>query len=233
MKINKLTPFLILILVCVSMSLYAQSEEERKLDQFNRIEVSGSFDLVLTQGDEETAVIELSSVNNELVITEVEDNTLNISLKKGARYSKGPAVRITIIYKELKSLYNAGSSSIVCQSEITGESFEFKNSGSGLAKIPMLKVAALSVEISGSGGVDMGGTANEQEIRINGSGNINGFDLISEVSKIHITGSGDAQVHVKERLDAKLIGSGSVRYKGTVKAPSVSVLGSGSVKRAS
>jgi intein/homing endonuclease len=233
MNISKLTTILVLILVCVSIPLYAEAEEERKLDQFDRVEVSGSFDLVFTQGDEGFAVIEQSSVNRELIITEVEDNTLKISLKKGTRYSKGPAARITITYKELKSIYNSGSSSIICESEITGQSFEFRNSGSGMAKIPMLKVAALSVEISGSGGVNVGGTADEQEIKINGSGSINGFELISEVSKINIAGSGDAQVHVKERLDAKLIGSGSVRYKGTVKAPSVSVLGSGSVKRAS
>lgn len=229
MKTSKLIACFIFWLFFIQ--LQAQELERRKLAPFSKVSIHGGFDIVLIQDEEEAVIIEESKIDTDLIKAEVEDEVLKISLKKSHQQVRGLSARITISYKELKALYNSGSSAILCKSEINGQAFELKNSGSGMVKIPMLKVAALIVQMSGSGGLDMAGTANEQELRINGSGSIRGYDLISEVSKINITGSGDAHVHVTERLSVKLIGSGNIRYKGAVKAPAISILGSGSVKR--
>ena len=64
-----------------------------------------------------------------------------------------------------------------------------------------------------------------------GSGGIKCFELLSEQTKIGISGSGDAQVYASKQLDVEINGSGSVAYKGSP-AVSQNVSGSGSVRKA-
>jgi hypothetical protein len=78
--------------------------------------------------------------------------------------------------------------------------------------------------------VTASGTADAQDIQIAGSGAYHGSALTSLTATVNSAGTGAAELAVKDRLDVKIIGSGSVSYTGspTVKQ---SIIGSGTLQK--
>ena len=103
--------------------------------------------------------------------------------------------------------------------------------GSGDVNAPALSANQLSVHISGSGDVKLGGRADSIKVSISGSGDVNAARLDTQSASIRIAGSGDAQVWARKSLEAHIAGSGDIRYYGD---PTVAkrIAGSGSVRRA-
>ena len=87
-------------------------------------------------------------------------------------------------------------------------------SGSGDVWIDTLVVERVEVGIGGSGKVSLAGTATEQNIDVDGSGNYRAGNLQGESVDLTISGSGDAVVWATERFDGRISGSGSVKYYG-------------------
>jgi len=63
-------------------------------------------------------------------------------------------------------------------------------SGSGSVIADDVQVGALRSDISGSGSVELGGSADEQDIRVSGSGRYEAAGLTSEKVSAEISGSG-------------------------------------------
>jgi len=88
----------------------------------------------------------------------------------------------------------------------------------------------LEVSISGSGEIDLEGTAKDLDVSVAGSGDINLKNLKAENCEVSIAGSGDCEVHVSDRLDVSIAGSGDVKYKGEPAKVKSSIAGSGDVR---
>ena len=88
----------------------------------------------------------------------------------------------------------------------------------------------LRANISGSGMMDLDGTANDATMTMSGSGKIAAFGMITNNNSATISGSGNIETFVSNHLDATISGSGTIRYRGN---PSVTthISGSGSVVR--
>jgi hypothetical protein len=103
-------------------------------------------------------------------------------------------------------------------------------SGAGDATASNLHADRLTVEISGTGGMTLAGTADSQAVTISGTGDYNGQDLQTATAEVTIDAAGDAVLRVSDRLDATVGGVGSVEYIGN---PSVTkdISGVGSVEQ--
>lgn len=104
-------------------------------------------------------------------------------------------------------------------------------SGSGDVNAPALNAGRLSVRISGSGDVKLGGRGDAIDVSISGSGDVNAGKFDTQSAHIRIAGSGDAVVWARKSLEAQVAGSGDIRYYGD---PTVAkrIAGSGKVRRA-
>lgn len=102
--------------------------------------------------------------------------------------------------------------------------------GAGSVRAVRLDTPRLVVKLTGSGGsVTAAGRAGEVDVSVVGSGSFDAAGLQSRAATVKLVGDGGrAVVNAAERLDASVVGGGSVRYLGK---PSVkqSVAGSGSV----
>jgi hypothetical protein len=87
-----------------------------------------------------------------------------------------------------------------------------------------------TVSLSGSGNVFCSGEVDRQVIIISGSGNYEAADLASRKTEIVISGSGKAEIHVVDELDAQITGSGTIRYDGNPRLVRKSVTGSGTIR---
>lgn len=206
--------------------------EERVVDEFNKLKVSGSFRVVLTA--ERTKEVSITTDENlmESIITEVKEGTLVIKMKKNyyLKPSNHKAIAVEVPLNALKELALSGSGSIRSEEAIKTDQLEVKMSGSG--KI-IVGVAAGAVEavLSGSGRIELNGSSAEFEANLSGSGSIRAKELKAEDGEFSISGSGRIEANVSNELEARVSGSGSVRYLGTSSTRVYSkVSGSGSVK---
>lgn len=209
-KTKVYAPFWALIALLYS-PIFASAQTStvtRSLPAFDKIGISGGFDVVyLKQGDAESVVLDLQGIDADKIETEVENGQLKIKTKKGSYHNY--KAKITVTYRNLKSVANSGSSDVETLTLIRADEFEFASSGSGNFT-GELDVKDLDIAISGSSELTLRGNANAQEIAISGSGEVNATALKGTTAEVAISGSGDVHLGVSGKVKTAVSGSGKV-----------------------
>lgn len=231
MKIPKLSLFLLLSVffsACDDSGFCLEGEgetESRTLDLpvFEGVKVRGNTHVFIERGKRQQVLVKgQANVLDELE-RNVSDGVWEIGFDRCFRDHKTVEVYITL--PELSSAEVSGSGYLVMEDRFRTRDFTVGVSGSGDIK-GRIEADKVDARISGSGTIELSGDANEQEINISGSGNHHAFDLRTNVTDVHVSGSGKAQVKVADELDVNISGSGRVYYKGNPNT-SVDVSGSG------
>jgi hypothetical protein len=160
---------------------------------------------------------------------EIKDGELKIQFDRCVRKLDSPP-RITLTAPYFYGYYLQGSGSLNIPDTLKQSgSFTLDISGSGEIS-GVIQVDELRSKISGSGSIRVSGTANTQSMDISGSGDIHGFGLACNRAEVNISGSGNANLSVKDYLKVKISGSGNVNYDGN---PTIDldVSGSGKVSK--
>jgi hypothetical protein len=215
---HKLTIFSFALLLLSTFSFSTTfAQEVRSLSNFEGISSGGSFDIKIVKSSKNEVKIEGADTDLlEKLETIVEGNRLKIGIKKGMNwrsYGSSSKVVITVYHtQKLEKLSLAGSGSIEWTGELYTSELEINVAGSGKV-CGRIAVSELEVSIAGSGKICLQGAATKQEVSIAGSGDYEADELKTQETEISIAGSGDAEVYVTKILDAKVSGSGDVRYK--------------------
>uniref|UniRef100_UPI00260E07C1 GIN domain-containing protein n=1 Tax=Chitinophaga sp. TaxID=1869181 RepID=UPI00260E07C1 len=122
----------------------------------------------------------------------------------------------------------SGSGEVTTPDTIRSTQFTADLNGSGNAR---LKVDAneLRLYLSGSGNIRAEGKSRDYHASIEGSGNIHADAVKTVNANVKITGSGNQSISVSDRLDARITGSGNIRYSGNPPTVNVNISGSGKV----
>ncbi|MDO9091424.1 MAG: head GIN domain-containing protein [Rubrivivax sp.] len=205
--------------------------ELRTVDSFQAIALSGSMDLTVRQGAEQSVQVEADDKLLPLLETVVESTsrgaTLLVRWKKGHSLSSRSRVRVTVVVPKLTALVAAGSGDIRLEPFNTPV-LKLALSGSGDARLTGLTTDELGISISGSGDVAGSGSAVKIKVSIAGSGDVRLSDMKADDVTVSIAGSGDAAVNADKSLSVTIAGSGDVSYTGNAAVKS-RVAGSGSV----
>ncbi|MCJ8166695.1 DUF2807 domain-containing protein [Pontibacter sp. E15-1] len=199
----------------------------RTLDirDFEGVTVSGDMRVFIKKGSPQQVEVKgQPNVLDELE-TAVSGQVWDIAFARCLRNHQTVQVFITV--PELRKAHIGGSGYVELEDRFKADDFDASVSGSGSMKLK-LNTDRLTSRISGSGYIEASGKADRQEIAISGSGNQNSYGLTSKETEVEISGSGKAQVFVKDRLDVDISGSGRVLHKGNAKV-NASVSGSGKV----
>ena len=185
--------------------------EQRQVAGFNEVKLRGSGELTITVDPDgpESLVVEADDNLLPLLTSEVRGDELVLGIRNNTNIHATRPIRYRVTAKELNAIGSAGSGSI---------------RASGIA------AKRFHADISGSGGMDLSGSADEAEFTISGSGSYDAAHLRTRAARVRISGSGDATVNASEQLEANIAGSGSVRYAGNPKVEQ-HIAGSGSVAR--
>lgn len=203
--------------------------QERKVSDFNAIEVSGAFDVFLSLGLTQSVIVEADENLQPLISAEVHGSTLKIENKKPIRDSKSLKVYITVT--DLRKIELSGAVDLQSQNKLTLTELSVEISGATDAD---LDIAVQKLEVSSSGGskLKFSGMANKVDMDVSGAVNIHAFDLLAEIASLSISGAGDAEINVTKELYADISGAGSVRYKGDPQKVDSNVSGAGSIRKA-
>lgn len=226
--------FALLLALVFGFTAQAQHEETRKISSFNEVHLGGSYNVYMSEGNQEGIRFVGDPDKIALITVEVVDNVLKVSKKRGAsrnnwNWGDGKAVKIYITYRNLVAIRNSGSNDVHVKDMVKADAFELTCSGSGNIEMSM-DVEQLSLRISGSSDVELEGKATNQDIKVTGSGDIEALNLISKSISISITGSGDVTVHATERLEGRITGSGDIAYRGNP-STKMKITGSGDLER--
>ncbi|OHX68062.1 head GIN domain-containing protein [Flammeovirga pacifica] len=225
MKLKFILPSIATFLLVFNV-LSAQTT--RDLKSFESIGISGSIDVVLVASNQDKAEIEVfRGTKVEDVVTEVSNGKLVIKPKKGVRNVNA---KVTLSYSsKLNRIAFSGSSDISGKNPIKGDNLVFSGSGSGSFK-GEVNATTLTTSLSGSGNIDVEGVADTFTVNVSGSADVNAFDLKSKIVQISVSGSGDVDCFATEEINAKVSGSGDIRYKGTPTKTKIKVSGSGDIE---
>jgi len=228
------------LLTIISVSLIAMSlsacggvikTESREVSGFNSVSISTFGEMQIRQGSTESLTIQAPSDYLRYLETSVENNTLNISTRRGFIGAPVRRVIYTLTVKDLKSLYFSGAGSIKILDGLQSQDFSLNLNGAGSIEIDSLIADSLTLNFSSAGAIVIAGKVDKQSVNLSGVGSYEAGDLESKSVSINLTGAGSATVWATGTLDVTISGVGSVSYYGSPQVgQKISGLGSVSSK---
>ena len=197
-------------------------QENREIKDVDRVTLREFGKLIVTQGGEETLVIEGHPEVIKRTTTDVQNGELILGLKGGFldRFSdflssslSGHQITFHLGVKELEGLNIFGAGSAIAD-DITSTSLRLKLSGAGSIKMKGLSTENLSVDLPGTGKIELAGKASNQKVTITGAGGYIAKKLESKTAEVHLRGAGKGILWATDDLNISITGLGSVDYYG-------------------
>lgn len=205
-----------------------------KIDDFDRLEVAGSMDVVYKQVKGKPS-LEIYTADNivDLVKTEVVNGTLKIGFKKGYSISYNKLI-IRVSSEDINAISLAGSGSIDLANGVKTNKMNISLAGSGdVMGKNIFCQEDLRIALSGSGDVTMQQLAcNQFDVSLAGSGDVLMKDVNVHTAKVSLAGSGCLEIYGKtDKSHFELAGSGEILAAGfEAREVNVSIAGSGDVE---
>ena len=201
---------------------------KRTTSDYDKISVGGSFDVVLIKGKEGNIKIEGEENIIPYIETEVSGDKLKIQYKKNTNIRTTRRLTVTVTFKDIEGVSLGGSGKIYSKELIKSSNFSVGLGGSGDISLK-LDADDVSASLGGSGNINLEGRSNEFTCSIAGSGSIRAYELKTNEVNVKVAGSGSVKTTVKSKIKAKLVGSGSVYYKGNPTHIDSKSVGSGDI----
>ena len=204
---------------------------------FHAINVSSSFDVYISQGNDEAVAVSASDEKyRENIMVEVENGVLKIYYdKKG--FLKGFSgdkmkLKAYISFKDIDKLTVSGACDVLLEGGIKANELKLNLSGASDLK-GKLDVKKLDVDISGASDVNVSGSVSQLKIEASGASDFKGYDLVAEKCNVTASGASSIQITVNKELSAQASGASDVNYKGDGVIREIKSTGASSVSKKS
>ena len=200
--------------------------------QFDAIKVSGGIDLYLSQSDNVAIAVSASTENfKEGIKTLIEDGTLKIFYKGEISWKKKDRkLRVYVSFKDLKKLDASGACDVIVAGSLRVTALAIQMSGACDFK-GKVKADVLKLTLSGASDAKISGTAGTAVIESSGASDVNGFDLVTDICKVNVSGASDVFITVNTELTALATGASDVQYKGNALIKEMHSSGASSVSK--
>jgi len=205
--------------------------EVREAKNFHGINVSGSFDVYLSQSDAEAIAVSASDIKyRERIKVEVKDGILHVGYdSKGMSWGSGnKKLKAYISVTQIDKLTVSGACDVFITGTLKAGLLAISQSGASDLKGKM-EVSKLSVELSGASDITISGTATQLDVEASGASDFRGFDLVTDICDVRASGASDIKITVNKELSAHASGASDVRYKGSGVTKDIKSSGSSSV----
>lgn len=186
-----LSVFLFLTISCEFKSINGSgniTKVTRSVSGFNRVEISGSGQLLISQGNSESLQIECDDNLEPHILSIVDGETLEIGPKK-VNLNPSKPIKYTLFLRNIYALKSSGA--IKVKSNILRtDNLRVEINGSGKFILERIEAQSVEFDINGSGKVDIeSGNSKYQRLSISGSGKFNVSNVKSENVDVKISGS--------------------------------------------
>ena len=201
-----------IFLFLVNWSLFAQNIS-KDVGNFHTVKVFDLIAVTLEKADENR--IEINGPQSESVKIINADGILKIRMKLKDRFD-GKQTRIKLFYTALNVVDANEGTTITFNQEVTQNELELKAQEGGFisASVALTRLKAKAVT---GGHIQLTGTTQVQEVKLNTGGIFNGEHHITNSTDLTITAGGIARVHAKENIDLQITAGGDVYIFGNPK----------------
>lgn len=185
--------------------------EVRSIEKFDAIEISGMFQVYLTQDSISSLSIVADENLMECISAEVKNNVLEI--KSLCSIIKSKSLDIYISTPKITAIDISGATEVTSTRAINGDKLELNISGASYLNLT-LNYFEVELESSGSSQLAFTGTVNNADFDISGSCEMNALELTADNMIIESSGSTNAMINVVSNLEVHISGSGNIEYIG-------------------
>jgi Putative auto-transporter adhesin, head GIN domain len=186
--------------------------EERDIDAVTTVILDAAGDVTIREG-EPSLVIHAQQAALGRLTSDVRGDTLTLGARGGFLNWMFGSVSYELTLPDLEQFELNGSGDVETSVSADG-TLVILLDGSGDITLDGIDAERVEATISGSGEIELAGTATELVAELDGSGNIDASDLEVRTADARIGGSGDISVHARDTLTVRISGSGNVEYTG-------------------
>lgn len=202
--------------------------EERDVKAFDKINVSGSYEVYIKQGGSHDLVLKMDENLLDITYTEVRGNTLYIESDFNITSAKSKKLYITVT--DLEEIDISGACLLHASSELNFDDLELDLSGASKVYLTLYG-GRLDIEGSGASKIELKGEMDRMAVDLSGAGKIDASEFCVKQANITISGAGKAQTCVTDDLRVDISGAGKVTYSGDPQIRK-EISGAGRVSRA-
>ena len=214
--------------------VFDANAEIRTVGSFTSVEVSGSIDLYLSQGNDEGVAV--SASNDEAksrIKTEVTNGVLHIySDNKGGSWKNwgNTKTKAYVSFKDLKRIEATGACNVVVVDIIKVATLKLDLSGASDFK-GEVAIGTLNIGVSGASNMRISGKADKCYIEASGASNIKAYDLKVDNCRAEASGAANIRITATKDFKAEASGAATIYYKGEANISNVSTSGGASIKK--
>jgi hypothetical protein len=205
-----------------------ESSEERKVENFSRLKLSGGYKIILKQ--DSSLGLHITADDNVLkyIKTNVSGDMLIIGTRKNLCTKR--AVTITIGIRNLEQIKGSGAIEVQSDGKLNVKDLDIHLSGASKVN---LDLNANNVTTSGSGATEiyLKGQAVSHAIELTGSGKVNALDFVVNKYTVETTGASDCKINVLNELNVHTTGAADIQYRGNPSKINNSKSGASSIKK--
>jgi hypothetical protein len=216
---------------CLVAAPAAAAERSYAVTDFDRIQVDGPYEVVLTTGRSSSAHASGTQQALDAVTVEVESGTLRVHANRSAwggypGQTPGTA-RIFLATRDLRSAVVRGSGSLAID-RARGLRVDLSLAGNGRLSVAAVEADNLNLGLLGAGRISLAGTAKQMRATIQGNGDLDAAGLKVEDAQLATDTSGSIAFQATRTANVKALGAGEVVVTGPA-ACTVEATGSGPV----
>lgn len=204
------------------------TSQNRIVDEFNGINLSGVFNLVLTQGNEQSVKIETDENIQQYIKTSVKNNVLEVSTKKEIDGFEKMNVYITV--KELNSIESSGATKVTSENSFKSKKFKLDISGTSVVKLN-IETEEMNTDLSGAASIELKGFAASHIVDLSGAGNLVADKFETSKTVIDLSGAGSARINAKKEIRGQISGIGNINYVNDPEIKDINVSGMGAFNK--
>jgi hypothetical protein len=219
----------IILLTAIVLTWTTQAQDVRKLSSFDGIAVIGNIEVIVQQGEEEQAVVEVFGIDEDDISVYVSHNTLRLQLINSL-FKREQRAKVTVTYKQLRSLKANAGSRISSEGAITADKL-YVRSQSGSEVTLEVKTNVIDAGAQEGAVLRLSGATETFDASAATGGKLYALELESKTTYANANTGGEAEVVALDRLDASANTGGSIRYKGAPGERNTKTVLSGDIKR--
>jgi hypothetical protein len=188
------------------------------VSSFDAMNVSGVFELRLSQGSRESVKIEADENLQEYFSVRNEGNKLVIDTKKleNKNLKSKNKMRVYVTFRELKDVQLNTVGDVNSEEKLSFGNLKLQSESVGSIDLE-LTAKKLDMKITSVGDITLRGKADDAVVKSNGVGSLQAGKFVVQTMNIENTGVGEAEVNAEKDLKVKDTFLGKVTNKG--KAP--------------
>lgn len=184
--------------------------ENRKLDSFTKLNVSGVYKIVLKQGNPS---VKITADDNLLKLIEMSVSGDELSIKTQKPICNAAMMEIDISNPDFQAVESSDALDLSSDGKLTLKDFDLELSGAAKVKLD-LNAANVKIKTSGAADINLTGQATENQVITSGVLNLNAFNFVVANYRVESSGITHCKINVLQQLNINISGTGGLEYKG-------------------